>query len=1043
MWKFFVKNVRFTITVVLALSIAGLVSMLTIPKESNPEVVIPFVVVSTPFPGASALDVEQFVTNEIEDVVLGLEDTVEVTSTSAIGASTVAIEFEIGSDIDKKIADVKDAVDLAQAELPSDALDPIVQEVSFDDSPIKTYALAGPYDAAQLRKAAEDLKDELERIPGLTEASVIGGEGRELRAIVSEDALRQYDLSLQAFLGALRGADSNIPVGTIVRGSSELSVRFDASINRIEQLSDIVISSQNGVNIYFTDIVEIVDGYSERRASSRLTNDTVESESAVVIQIFKKSGGNILEIVDAADAEFERAKSDYLPQGITVEIVDDTAQFIRDDLRNLSLSGLQTTIIVIVFIFLLLGVRESLLAGLAIPLTFLITFIFLSALGFTLNFLSLFSLILSLGILVDAAIVMTEGVYANIERGLGPQGAALATIDEFRIPLLSGTATTIFAFLPMLLTSGIIGQFIKSIPVTVSIVLLSALFVAIALIPTFAMILLSRKKKQRSGYFTRKVASLKARLQIDERYKRFVDWRDDQFAQVQSWYRNILNSYLTNSRRAKWFVRGILLAFILSLALPISGLLKVDMFPRTDMDNVYVDIELPEGSILSETEKVVSQIESYLKNRDEIRYFLVSAGSGSNVSGGRGSNIGSATIRLIDGKRPDSRILTEQYQADLETQITNADIVVQQLGSGPEQGAPVEVQIIGPELEVLESLANDIEALLSGIDGTRNVDTSVDLSAGEYALSVNRSVAASYGVAPSDIATVLRTAVFGSDVLTVSDGGEDLDVVLKYDLGQDISADNREIQLERILGIAITTPFGDVPLSTFVTASLEPSRTAISHEDGDRIVRVTSQIRQGFLAADIFTELNRQLPSIAVPDGYMVSAGGQNEETDESFADLGRAMILGIILIAGLLILQFNSFRQPLIVISSIPLALIGVLPGLTMINQPLSFPGMIGVVALAGIVVNNGIILLDKMNENRRDGASKSQAIELAAVARLRPILLTTVTTVAGLLPLVLTQPSWAPLGFAIIFGLLFSTVLTLLVVPILYLIFAENEIE
>lgn len=1043
MWKFFVNNVRFTMTVVLALSIAGLVSMLTIPKESNPEVIIPFVVVSTPFPGASALDVEEFVTDEIEDVVLGLEDIVEVTSTSAIGVSSIAIEFEIGSDIDKKISDIKSAVDIAKAELPSDALDPIVQEVSFDDTPIKTYALAGPYDAAQLRKAAQDVKDELERIPGLTEAEVIGGEERELRAIVREEALRQYGLSLSAVLGALRGADSNIPVGTIVRGSNDISVRFDASISSIDQLSDIVISSRGGANVYFTDVVEIVDGYAERRASSRLTSDSVDSQSAIIIQVYKKSGGNILDIVDAADAEFERALSSYLPEGVTVEVVDDTAQFIRDDLRNLSISGLQTTIIVIVFIFFLLGVRESLLAGLAIPLTFLITFIFLNALGFTLNFLSLFSLILSLGILVDAAIVMTEGVYANIERGLGPREAALATIDEFRIPLLSGTATTIFAFLPMLLTSGIIGQFIKSIPVTVSIVLLSALFVAIAIIPTFAMMMLTRDKKVRSGFIARGIRWVIVKIHLPSRYDRFLIWRDAQFAKAQEWYRGVLTSYLENTKRAKWFVRGIVFAFVLALALPVMGLLKVDMFPRTDMDNVYIDISLPEGSVLAETEKVTSQVEAYLKGREEIEYYLVSAGSGSAVNGGRGSNIGSATIRLIDGKRPDSRILTEQYQADLEARIAGADIVVQQLGSGPEQGAPIEVKIVGPELERLETLASEIEALLTTVEGTRNVDTSVDLSAGEYALSVNRSVAASFGIAPSDIATVLRTAVFGADVLTVRDGGEDLDVVLKYDLGQDISADDRAIQLERILGITIATQAGDMPLSTFVTADLEPSRTAITREAGDRIVRVTSQVRQGFLAADIFTELNRQLPSIAVPDGYIVSAGGQNEETDESFADLGRAMILGIILIAALLILQFNSFRQPLIVISSIPLALIGVLPGLTIINQPLSFPGMIGVVALAGIVVNNGIILLDKMNENRRMGLSKSNAIEQASVARLRPILLTTVTTVVGLLPLVLTQPSWAPLGFAIIFGLLFSTVLTLLVVPILYLRFAENEIE
>jgi len=491
MWEFFVREKKFTFIVVITFILLGAMSMVSIQKESNPEVIIPIVIVNTPFPGASALDVEQFVTNEIEDAVLGVEDTSKVTSYSSLGGSTVVIEFDMGTDIDEKKVDINDAINKITSNLPDDALDPIVENVSLDDTPVKVFALSGPYDAKMIRASAEDLKDKLERIQGLTEVKIIGGEEREIQIVIEPTALDNFGLSLMQVTRLISQADTQIPIGTIERSSENISLRINGLITDQKSIETIVVGmSKTGQPIYVRDIAKVVDGYKETNTIARLTTSNVYKESAISIQIFKKSGGNVLEVVDKADTEVASALETYLPEGMTVEVVDDMAEFIRTDLKNLGISGLETTLLVIIFIYLLLGPKEAVLAGLSIPFTFLMTFTFLIWAGYTLNFLTLFSLILALGILVDASIVMTEGIYANIQTGLTPKKASLKTIAEFKTPLITGTLTTIFAFLPMMMTSGMIGQFIKTIPVTVSIVLTSALFVSLAV--TY---LLERKNK--------------------------------------------------------------------------------------------------------------------------------------------------------------------------------------------------------------------------------------------------------------------------------------------------------------------------------------------------------------------------------------------------------------------------------------------------------------------------------------------------------------------------------------------------------------------
>lgn len=1086
MWTFFVKNLKFTILFTLAITLVGLVSMITIDKESNPEVNIPFVVVSTPFFGASALDVEQLVTNPLEDALSGIDDLSEITSTSSLGFSSIGLEFEIGADIDKKLQETREAITRAEGGLPGDAGDVVAQQVSFDDAPIKVYVIGGPYETAELKQDLDLVVSQLERIPGLTEARVIGGQEEEIQVAINPARLAQYSLSIDQVTNSLRQAETNIPVGVIERGNAQYSLRFDGRITSVDQISDIPVGSFGGETVLLSDIGSVRVGFEESAGSARLYKDGAFS-NALTIQIFKKSEGNVLDVVDAADAVVNNAIGDILPEDVVVETVDDMADFIRTDLVNLGRNGLQTTIIVVLLILVLLGWREALLAGLSIPLTFFITFLGLQALGYTLNFLSLFSLILALGILVDAGIVMTEGVYENKQSGLPPFDAAIKTIQEFKAPLISGTATTIFAFLPMILTSGIIGEFIKSIPVTVTIVLLAALFVAIALIPAFFVILLGATGNEswtgRLGVWVLRAIILVSIIQIATAssiaslvvslvilgvavyemrsrnirtglvrfWARFVlrfrtYWsamevrRDGIVDRTRSWYQGVIRRLLANRRVANRFFVILVGAFFGAMALPALGVLKVDMFPATDMDQVYVDITMPSGSTLEVTESVIAEVDAYFANRPEVASFLTTVGSGSSLSGGSGADRAGITLTLVDrAERKDSRDYLDVYTNAITPLVLPGSVAVQQVSGGPESGSPVELKIVGDDLEVLERLALEWEDVVAEIDGVRNVSTSIEDAPGEIAFTFDRAQLNAFGVASIQLATTLRAAVSGTEVFELRQGDEDVPVVVRMDIA---GANQKDIQLEQLLALPIATPRGISPLSTFVDSEFGVDRTSVTHESGSRIVRVTSGVATGFVAADIFAEIERALEEYAAPEGYAFSLGGQNEETDQSFADLGRAMFLGIFMIAALLVWQFNSYRQPLMIISSIPMSLIGVFPGLSLVGQPLSFPGMIGVVALAGIVVNNGIILVDRINENRRSGMPTEDAVVESCSARLRPILLTTVTTVAGLLPLVLSEPSWAPLGFAIIFGLLFSTVLTLISLPLQYARFAEKTI-
>lgn len=1027
-WKFFITNYKVTYIIIIASVILGFYSIVSLPKEANPEVDIPVAVVMTGYPGANAEDVELSITNVIEDQLVNLNHVDIIQSSSSKGMSTITVQFDVDADSMEQITDLKDKVDVAKPDLPDDATDPIVTKIRLDDMPILTLAFSGPFEREQLKEYANIIKEEIENVNGVSNVQVYGGQEREIQVLIDKTVLDTYGLSISQVTQAISRANSEIPIGTIESADEAFNVRMQGQIDDPKQIEDVPITTANGIPIFVKDIATIQDGYSELISISRLSLNNQPVLPSVSLRIYKVSGGDVINIIKQIETKIEKAQQTLLPETIVIETVEDNGEYIKQQLSDLLVNGLETVLIVIVVLLLFLGLREALIASLVVPLSYLISFIFVMAFGYTLNVLTLFSLLLALGILVDCSIVITESVHNKILGKNKPKQAVLMTLKEFRMPLIAGTMTTVLAFLPMLLMGGIMGEFIEVIPITVVIVLLSSLFVSLGLITTLSYRLFQKFK-------------IKPNKKKNIVQKYFLNLREN--------YSQSLNSYLKSSRKRKFLITIIIIAFVLSMMLPAMGILKVNMFPSEDADTIFINIEKPIGTTLNETDKLLNQIEELLYQDAEIKSFSVTIGASSSAgsfvdassSDGYLANI---IVNLTETRTHKSTQVIDRYQDKLKQIVEQPDTFsIMQTSVGPGDAAPVLIKIFGDDLITLENLSYEFVNLLENINGTINIYSSVKQTNGEFVIHIDRTKAQMYGVTTSDVAMALRNAVYGMEATEINYQGQDIDVIVKYTLDP-LTQDKAKTNITNITNIeslTIATPEGDIPLAAFTDSNLENSRSVISHDDHERMVSVSCYTQQGIAPTQVFAAVQEKIDSIYIPDGYEIKMGGEQEDIDQSYNDLYRAFFLAVFLILGLLVWQFKSYRQPLFVILSIPFSLIGVFPGLVLVGQTMSLPGLIGVVALAGIVVNNAIILIDRINNNINEGQEKSKAIVEAAESRLQPILLTTITTITGILPLAVGNAIWGPLGFSIVFGLLFSTILTLYVIPVVYFKFSEKK--
>lgn len=1045
-WVFLIRKSKLTILIIISLLIFGSLTINNLPRELNPEVEIPYAVVFTAYPGASPANVEEQVTEPIENEITDLTGVKRIDSSSSLGVSSITIEFEAGEDLDKSLDNLKDHVEIAQSELPEDATDPQVIEINIQDEPIFTATLASnQYDVSELKEFAENLKEKIKGISNVSDVIVSGGSEEIIEIKVDQAKASRLGISISQINQALSSNNVNFPIGPLETEELRYNVRLEGELEDLNQIASLpIFSTPGGEIIYLEDVASVRPGFTKELTRSRLSQMGQNPEESVSIHIYKKTGGDITKLTEEVRQRIEAFRGEAYPENLTVLITNDFSEFITDSLSTLIRNGLQTVIFILILLFIFLGWRESLLAGPAIPFSFFIAFIIMSVVGESLNTLSLFSLVLSLGLLVDSTVVIVEGMYNKVSRfGFSGYWAAISTIQEYAAPLLSGMLTTVAAFFPLLFVKGIFGEFMQSIPIVVISTLFAALFVSISIIPAFGIYLIHPIKKcsnkESNGFWCR----MKKRFKKMHSKPRKERVSSQAFEKMKIRYYNFMPRILGNKKVRRRLIGGAWLLLFISFLFPIFGLINIQSFSEDDSDFFYINLEMPNGTTLEKTDEAAQKIEPILQREPLVENFVTSVGSGTGVDIGSssGNNTSKAffQVNLIDEdlRKTKSYELVKKLRKELENEITEGKISFIEVGGGPPAGSPIEARVTGNDLLVLEELAENIKSILEDIPGTVETETSFELSPGDLIFVPNKEVIFQKGLTPAQVASELRNGISKNDDVEITQFGEEIKIETSFN-------ENQRDSFEDIKDITISTPQGEIlSLSELGEIKISPALSSIRHRDGERVATITSGVQEGNVAQINALVEERVSKEINIPNGYTVSFGGETQELNEVYMDMFLKMLLGIVLILFILVLQFNSYKQVLIILFTIPLAMIGVFWGMTIFRLTLDIPAFIGIVSLSGIVINNAIILIDQINREFREKNDLIESARSAGRERLRPIFLTTITTVIGLLPLSISQPIWRNLGFAIIFGLLFSTILTLVIVPTMYVSFYKKKLQ
>ena len=1017
---FFIENNRFAYLVMLALIGFGLLAISEIPKESAPDIQIPIGVVSTALPGASATDVASLVTDEIERRIDGnLSDVKQITSQSREGLSIVTVEFESTADIDDSIRSLRDEMSIVRSTLPDDATEPFVSDVNFVDQPILTFSVSGERTDETFIELADELKTAIEDIDGVSEVSVSGVRNKQVQVIVDRVALQNFNLTISNITTTLRQAESAVPIGEIVSDNVTYGVVFENKLTSVDDIRNLPLQSDIRA-LTIGDVAIVTEGTSPQDTFSRLSIAGETAQTSLTFNVSKRRTAEVITVNQAVLTQLD----DFFTnnpnfKGLEKQIIVDQAEVIRDELVELSTSGLQTAALVTLLLVIALGWREGFIAGLSIPLSFTIGFIGLWLSGNTINFISLFALILGIGILVDSSIVMVEGINKKMKDDptIDKVQAAKEIIVAFAKPVTAGTLTTVAMFSGLFVVGGITGQFIASIPFTLIFILLASLLVAIGFIPLISASILKRRSTT------------------------VIEQKQQLYAKsLEIWYTNKIRSFLESRKKKVVFVSTLLVGFFASFALIPLGLVQVVFFGQGNADNIFIDIELPAGSSTFLTDIIVRQIEEVLYDTEEIVSFTSTIGTGNAFIGSSnsGGNVASIIIELESGRERSNSAIRSSLRQSFNA-IQGAEITLTQPEAGPPTGSPVAIQVSGTDSGVLTEAAQIVASILRDIPHTDNVNNGVDTGNNEFVFTPDRLLAARLGVTLFSVSELLRATVSGSEARTIIINDEEIPVIVRLnESGSNSVDDMNNITIEALENLTIPSQTGDnVILDSVIDTSLRDAQSTINRVNRQEVITVTAGITAEGNVRNITQEfqtiINETNP---LPESVSFRIAGETEESDQGFADLFLALIVGVVLMIGILVLQFNSYRYPLYVLSIVPFSLMGILYGLAIVGSPLSFPSIMGFIALTGIVVNNSILLIDVINNERKNNPNipVRDIVVSGSASRMRPILLTTITTVLGITPLLFSDPIWIPFATAIMFGLSFSVVITLILVPIIY---------
>ncbi len=990
--------------------LVGLFSYATLPRESNPDITIPIILVQTTYEGAASEDVENLITIPLERKLKSLKDIKEISSVSAEGASMVTVEYMPDVDIDDAMQKVRDKVDQAKGDLPGDLEDdPVIFEINLSEFPIMKVAISADLGERVLKQIAEEFEDRFEEIPGVLGVDVTGVREREIRVEFDPDRMAAYKLSFTEILSLVQRENVNVPGGSIDLGRGKYMLRVPGEFTDPSEIDNLVLVARDGRAIYLKDVATIHDTFEDASTHSRLNG-----QSSVTLSIKKRTGENIIEVSDQVFAILAAAKP-LLPHGVEFTVTLNESKDIKRMVSELENNILTALILVLTTLFLFLGVRSSLIVALAIPFSFFISFIILQAMGITLNMVVLFSLILALGMLVDNAIVMVENIYRHLEEGKDRVEAAMIAAKEVGWPIIASTITTLCAFGPMLFWPDIMGEFMSYLPRTLIIVLTSSLFVALVINPVVAATTL-KAGGRRSG-------------------------KDKDHSLLIRGYRVILQ-YALNHRVLVVFISIFMLIGIMA-AYFASGP-EVELFPETDPNRTFVQIEAPQGTNLDTTNGLALEVESIISGEKDIKFVTGEVGVASDFGGGE-SRKATVSVEFVerDDRQESSTVVVDRMR-EMLGQITGADIKVEKERMGPPVGAPVEIEFVGADVEVLSGLVENAKALIADVPGLVDVKDDLSRAKPEIAFHVDREKATLLGLSTIEISNTIKAAVNGWRIGDYREGEDEYGIIAR------LPEKNRQT-IAQIESLLIPTAKGDpVPLSSVATLEMRSGYGSIRHLDQKRLIRISANTA-GRSSIEVLNDVQARLARMELPSGYSIDYAGDQEEQQRSSAFLSKAFVVAIFLIFLVLLTQFNSLAQSLIVISSVVLSLMGVFLGLLITGMPFGIIMTgIGVISLAGVVVNNAIVLIDYINLLRKDGMELYDSLMTAGTVRFRPVMLTAITTILGLTPMAIGVSFdfrsltlqvggemavwWGPMAVAVIFGLAVATLLTLIVVPVLY---------
>ena len=998
-----VKRPVGVIMIVLAIIALGVISLRNLAIDLFPEIDLPIAVVATSYPDASPQEVEKLVTEPMEGSLSTIQGVNTIQSQSQSGSSLVIIMFENGTNLDNALLEVRESVDGVKSFLPEGANDPSVLRFNPNQMPIMWVGLTGTDDKARLQSIAEDtVQPYFERQSGVASVSIEGGQERVIELELDRAKMNQYGISPQLIQQSLAGANQSASAGTVQKGEQNLQVRIAGDYTSVEDIEQSIIFSPQGAQLKVQDIATVNDITEDQG------NSLVNGSTALVFSVMKQSDGNTVEVSDNILSSIETLNKD-LPEDIQLEVVVDTSDYIKESINsvldNMIYGGLFALLILLLF---LRSVRATIVIGVSIPIAIVSTFVLLYFTGETLNILTMGGLALGIGMMVDSSIVILENIVSYRQKGASLIEAAKKGASELAPAVIASTTTTLVVFLPIVFVDGIASELFTPLALTIAFSLLASLVVAVTLVPMLSSKLLT-KEKEKPYWFNRVLKK------------------------VTNVYGKILRKAL---HFRKTTITLTIVAIIASLGL--TPFIGTAFIPEGDQGQLTITVETPTGTSNEKNYEYAMEVNDHLEKYNDmidVSYVTVSSGNTQDAIM-TGGSAASYQIELVPGSERD--MTTDQFVSQLDEELSSiagAEITVQSISSGAMSlGDPIQIQISGPETEVLEQLSDEVISAIGTVDGIHNPTSSLSDTQPEMNIVVNRELAAQYGLTYQEIMQQVQMTFTGQTIMQYRESGDEMNVRLVY-------PEDERSTINDLENVLIQNQQGtQIPLLTVADFEQVQSAATITRQNQQRQVNVSAQIIDRPLG-NVATDIENVLADMTFPEDYEFTFGGQTEEMESAFIDLSLALILSIFLVYAVMAVQFENFLHPFIIMFSLPTTVVGVIVGLFVTGQPLSITAFIGIIMLAGIVVNNAIILVDYINILRRRGMVRLEAIVEAGKSRLRPILMTTLTTILAMVPLGLGIGEGAemqqPMAITVIFGLGVSSLFTLVLIPVVYTLF------